>query len=72
MGPGSGAWGGGVGWIKRYAAPLDEFLNKGEALAQGSYGNVSAVFAMLLGECGDQVVGDERQLGMRVFCCKLR
>jgi len=72
MGPGSGAWSGGVGWIKRYAARLDECLNEAEALARGSYGNVSAVFAVLLGECGEQVVGDDCHLGMRVLCRKLR
>src|SRR5713226_3327701 len=72
MGPGSGVQGGGVGWIKLHVALLNESLNEAEAVAQGSYCDVSAIFATLLRECGDQVVGDECQLGMRVFCCKLR
>src|SRR5258708_38150318 len=71
MGPGSGTQGDGVGWIKLFVAPLDESLNEGEALAQGSYYDVSAIFAALLRECGDQVVGDECQLGVRIFCCKV-
>ena len=71
MGLGPGVQGGGVGWIARHVAPLDESLNEGEALAQGGYCDVSAIFAGLPRECGDQVVGDECQLGVRVFCRKV-
>ena len=63
MGPGSGTQGGGVGWIKLYVAPLDESLNEGEALAQGSYCDVSAIFAALLRQRGDQVVGKRVLIG---------
>jgi hypothetical protein len=72
MGPGSWVQGGGAGWITLHVELLNESLDEAEALAQGSYCDVSAIFARLLRECADQVVGDECQLGMRVFCCKLR
>ena len=52
-------------------ATLDKPLSENEALAQGSHGDVAAIFAALLCECGDQVVRDELQLRVRVFCCKV-
>src|ERR1700674_3956854 len=67
MGPGSWVHGGGVGWINLHVAVLDESLKEAEALAQGGYCDVSAIFATLLRECSDQVVGDECQLGMRIL-----
>jgi hypothetical protein len=55
------------GWLKLRVALLDESLHEGGAPAQGSYRDASAIFATLLRDGGAQVVGDECQLGMRVF-----
>ena len=43
-------------------AALDESLHEREALAQGGQCDVSAIFAVLLRQRGDQVVEDEFQL----------
>src|SRR5207302_525287 len=61
---------GGGGRVRLDAALLDEGLNEGETLAQGRYRDVPAVFAAVLGQGGDQVVGDEFQLRSRVVSRK--
>jgi hypothetical protein len=46
-------------------------VNEGEAPAQRCDGDVSAIFAVLVGQRGDQVIGDALQLCVGVYCCKI-
>ena len=52
-------------------AALDEPPHERQALAQGGYCDVSAIFAVLLRQRGDQVIEDEFQLRARIFCRKV-
>ena len=72
MGAGPSPEEGGGRWVQLNVAPLDECLNEGEALAQGRYCDVTTIFVAMLRQGGDQILGDEFQLSVRIFGAKVR